>query len=175
MADEKKEQIATAPKKPEKFDPTGLKPLLEWESDDHIMKERTAGWYVLVVFVGIVLGGILYWQQLWSGLALIVAAEFVFLVFSNAHPRKVKCAVYDQGVVIDSKVYQYSEFKSFWMTYIDVPKIRLQLVGTIAGQVVMPLLNVNGDQVREILLKYLPEDDNNGEDLIDMINHYMKF
>jgi len=158
-----------------RVDPKKDKPILAWESPDRVIYSKGALWYITVVVIALALATILYFQHLLSGVALVFAAVIMFMFMSQSKPRSVKSAVYTQGIVIADKVYRYSDFKSFWITLADVPKARLQMTGIAGGVLTMPLVGVDPEQIRLYLSRYLPEDDDKGEDLSETVNRFLRF
>lgn len=151
------------------------KPLLEWSSPDSVSASRDSRWYIVVGGAVLILAALLAYIGNWTGMALVIVGGVIMSFLSNTKAHSVECAVYDKGIVVDEKVHEFSEFKSFWVSGGEVPKIRLQFAGRFAGQVMMPILNVDGDKVKELLIKHLPEEADKGEDLTDMINRIMRF
>ena len=150
-------------------------PTLSWESPDFVLHPRSAKSYVIIVGGALLISGFMYVQQIWTGLALVLFA-LVYIVFTGRQkPKNVTCALYDEGVVVDGKVYAYEEFKSFWTAYGDIPKIKLQLVGRFAGQVTTPVSEHDLTVVGQFLTEHLPEEEDKGEDLVDIINRLIKF
>ena len=154
--------------------PSG-KPVFSWEAPEFIRYKKTTKWFVLLLVVAVVLGVLFYIQKQWSSIAVVAAAFIVFTTLSNAKPRKIACALYQEGIVVADKVYNFNQFKSFWVEPGDLFKVKLQLVGRFAGQVTMPILEIDPEQVRLFLKKHLPEEENKGPDLIDEINRLMRF
>lgn len=151
------------------------KPIFIWESPDRIVYRKSVSWYMGVIFVALSLAAILYYQHLWSGIALIFVAALTFILLSQSKPRIVKSAVYAQGIVIDDRVYRYGDLKSFWITLTDIPKARLQMNGIAAGILTMPLGENDPEQIRLYLSRYLPEDNDKGEDIADTVNRFLRF
>lgn len=169
MAEEKKTN-EEAPKKT-----ISSKPIFTWKSKDSVQFERSPLWYLVVCAIAGLLIFLLYLIQQWMGIAVVAVAAVIFIIMSRIKPKEVDCAVFEEGVVVDGKAYQYSEFKSFWVNQAEVPKIKLQKIGRIAGQVDLPLLNIDQEEVRLFLSKHLPEEDDKGEDLTDTVNRLMRF
>jgi hypothetical protein len=157
------------------FNPETEKPIFAWESRDHVAYKKSPKWYAILIGVTLILATILYFQKMWTGMALVIIAAIVFIIIGSTKPRKIKCALYQEGLVIDGKVYPFGNLKSFWMTYMGVPKARFLMRGVVGGQIAMPLENVSVDQIKLFLSKLLPEDSKRGEDLIDVVNYYLKF
>ena len=170
--------MAEEPKDDSKRGKSGVeanKPIFAWKSPDFIQYERSGRWYIIVGVVAIVLAGLLAWQELWTGVALVIVAAIIFIISSRIKPREVICAVYTEGVVVGDKAYEYGEFKSFWISIGELPKLKLQRTGRIAGIVEMPLQNVDTNQIRLYISKHLPEEEEKGEDLVDYINRILRF
>ncbi|MCL5410710.1 MAG: hypothetical protein M1324_02530 [Patescibacteria group bacterium] len=157
-----------------KFDPGGEKPIFTWVAPEFIKYKKTTGWFVAVFIVGIILGIIFAMQGQWSGVALVIAAILVFTTLSSAKPKKISSALYQEGVVTDGKVFSFGQFKSFWIELGDLPKVKLQLLGRLAGQVSLPLFEIDPEQIRLFIGKHLPEE-NRGPDIVDQINKFMRF
>ena len=157
-----------------KFNPGGEKPIFTWVAPEFIKYKKTTGWFVAVFIVGIILGIIFAMQGQWSGVALVIAAILVFTTLSGAKPKKISSSLYLDGVVTDGKVFAFNQFKSFWIEMGDLPKAKLQLLGRLAGQVSLPLFDIDPEQVRLFLGKHLPEE-NRGPDIVDQINRFIRF
>jgi len=157
-----------------KFNPEGNKPIFTWVAPEFIRYKKTAKWFVAVLLVGLVFGVIFAKQGQWSSVALVGTAVVVFTTLSGAKPKKITSALYQDGVVTDGKVFDFTQFKSFWLEAGELPKAKLQLLGRFAGQVTLPIFDIDPEQVRLFLSKHLPEE-NRGPDLIDEINRLMRF
>lgn len=171
MAEEKKELRVTRPKINIAVD----KPVFSWQSPEFVKYKKDNKWLVYIIMSAIVLSVILGFMHIWSGVVLVVVAAIVFITLSEAHPKVVNCAVYAEGLVVDDKVYNYEQAKSFWMSMGDLPKAKFQIVGRFAGQITMPLGEEDPEQIRLFLSKHLPEEDDRGEDITDMINRILRF
>jgi len=171
MAEEKKAKKVTGPKLNIALD----KPIFSWQSPEFIRRKKDNKWLVYLIMIALVLSVVLAFMQIWSGVVLVVVATIVFIVLSETKPKTVNCAVYAEGFVTDSKVYNYEQIKSFWISLTDIPKARFQLNGRFAGQVTMPLGEEDPEQIRMYLAKHLPEEEDRGEDLTDTINRMLRF
>ena len=152
----------------------GDKPIFSWESPDRVVYSKGVAWYIVVAIITLLLATVLYFQKMLSGMSLVFAAALAFILLSRSKPRIVKCAIYAQGVVIDDRVYKYSDLKSFWITLADIPKVRLQMNGVTAGVLTMPLGKTDPEQVRLYVSRFLPEDDDRGEDFSDTVNRFLR-
>ncbi len=153
----------------------GAKPIFAWKSPDFVQYQRDNRWYVIVCAVAVVLAGLLAWQGIWTGVVLVIVAAVIFIISSRIKPKEIICAVYAEGVVVGGKAYEYGDFKSFWISTGELLKLKLQRTGRIAGQVEMPLQNIDANQIRLYISKHLPEEAEKGEDLVDMVNRILRF
>jgi hypothetical protein len=174
MAQEKKEEREIKKVQP-RINLAVDKPVFTWESPEFVRYKKDNKWMAYLIIIAIVLCVVLGFMQQWSGIALVVVAAIVFITLSGAHPKSITSAVYAEGLVIDGKVYNYEQIKSFWISYGDLPKIRCQLTGRFGGIVTMPLGEEDPEQIRLFLAKHLPEEEDKGEDLSDMINRIIRF
>ena len=171
MAEEKKETTTTKPKLNIALD----KPVFSWQSPEFVRYKKDNKWLVYFISVALVLSVVLGFMHIWSGVVLVVVAAIVFITLSEVHPKAISSAVYAEGLVIDGKVYNYEQIKSFWISHGDLPKVRFQLVGRFAGIVTMPLGEEDPEQIRLFLAKHLPEEEDRGEDMTDIINRIIRF
>lgn len=171
MAEEKKETITTKPK----LNITLDKPVFSWQSPEFVRYKKDNKWLVYFISVALILSVVLGFMHIWSGVVLVVVAAIVFITLSEVHPKAISSAVYAEGLVIDGKIYNYEQIKSFWISYGDLPKVRFQLVGRFAGILTMPLGEEDPEQIRLFLAKHLPEEEDRGEDVTDIINRIIRF
>lgn len=151
------------------------KPLFEWTAPDSAVQKRGNGFYSVIILVGLALMTILALQGIWTGAVLVAIATFMYTTLTQSKPKNIESAIFPQGIVVDERVSNFSELKSFWVSVAEVPKIKFQQNGRFSGQVTMPVLEKDINNVREILLAHLPEETDKGEELSDMINRWIRF
>lgn len=151
------------------------KPVFSWQSPEFVRRKKDNRWLVYLIMIAVVLSLILGIMQLWSGMVLVIVATIVFITLSETKPKTINCALYTQGFVIEAKVYDFEQIKSFWINFNDIPKIRFQINGRLGGIITMPLGEEDPEQIRLFLSKHLPEEEDRGEDLTDTINRILRF
>lgn len=171
MAEEKKEIKKIGPKLNIAVD----KPVFTWQSPEFVRYKKDNRWLVYLIMIALVLCVILGFMQIWSGVILVVVATIVFIILSETKPKTINAAIYGQGFVVDSKVYDYEQIKSFWISFSDLPKARFQQTGRFGALITMPLGEEDPEQIRLFLSKHLPEEEDRGEDLTDTINRILRF
>ena len=168
MAEDKKEA------KPE-ISPAD-KPVFYWQAIEFESNPKPSGWLLYVALIAIVLLAALLYLKIWLGAAVVVAAFFALYSQSGSKGKKRNYAIYDQGITVDSRVYTFDQFKSFWIfPYQDRIIVRLEQLRRFALPIEMPIGEENPEQVRLFLSKHLPELEQQGEDISDRINRWIKF
>lgn len=151
------------------------KPLLSWSTPDAMVSRRDSRFYLVVLGAGIVLAGILAWQTIWTGVALVALVVIILLTIAQSKPKNIESAIFNQGIVVDQRAYDFSDLKSFWIVTSDVIKVKFRQNGRFfAGELSMPVSGDEVDSIREILLAHLPEEEGKGEDIVDTINRFIR-
>lgn len=168
---EEKENV----KKEKNLELKGDTPVLKWEAPEFIQHQRSREFYLIVILIGIVLAGILAWQGIWTGAGLVAIAVFFLIFASQRKPLTVAVSIFQKGIVVGERVYDFNSFKSFHIAIGEMPKIKFQFSGRLSGQVSAPVEEDKIDKVREILSSHLPEEQPEGEDLNDIMNRFFRF
>ncbi len=133
--------------------------LLEWsiaEYDEHV---RPTAWYVIMTAVGSVLVGYAILTD--NFMFAIIIVLFAIIVFLQSHqkPIVIPFRITELGVIINNRLYQYSELKDFYIIY-QPPEVKMLFIETIATmrpRLRIPLMDMNPNEVRELLLEFLEE------------------
>lgn len=150
-----------------------IEPLYKWSTPEFSKASRGKKWYLAIISASAILAIILFLIGSWSGVGLVVIAS-LFFIYTNSKPRSIECIVYQDGVVIDGKVYHFSDFMSFSVHQDqDLPRLRLRVSGRFGGLVLLPLGNTDPAKIYAEVSKHLPEVKDNSTDLVDLINKYL--
>ena len=150
-------------------------PVFKWDAREFADYKKNGGWFVIVIVVAIALAAFFFWQKNWTATGVVVAATLALLAQSRIRPKKVACEIYRDGVVVDEKAHPYESLKSFWIILGDHPKIRLEQTSRFAAPINIPIADENPEQIRLFLAKFLPENENRGEDITDTISRWFRF
>ena len=151
------------------------KPLYTWEMADSVVRKKDSFYYFAVIVAGLVVMTILALQSIWSGAILAAVATFMFTSITQSKPKNIESALFEKGVVVEGKAYDFTSFKSFWIAVGEITKVKLQTNGMFAGQISMPIKDDEVEKVRALLSAHLPEEQLKGEDLTDTINRWLRF
>ena len=156
--------------------PLATPSLIAWEAPEF---EVTADRERFLIPLGILLAG--------GGIAALIFKNFLFAVFlliagglvaaqARRVPRTMRFAVTARGVAAGNRLYEFGDLKSFWISY-DPPLFKELLVTskkTLMPLVRVPLGDLDPLRLREILLRFLPEE-RHEESLIDIISKRLGF
>lgn len=157
------------------IDNAELKPLFEWKSPEFLVQKRSRLWYLVVVLIAFSLLALFYWQGNWSGGVLVALATLILVFTNQLRSKEVECQIFETGIVVDDKVYRYEDLKNFWITQVNIPVIRFQTSGRFTSIVRMPASGQEIENLQVTLAKHLPENEQGGEDLVDLVNRIIKF
>lgn len=153
------------------------KTLLSWEAPEYIRHHRGRNWYIVA---GLVLAGLLTYAfftgSLTMALAFILLAA-VFLLAERKQPRRLITRVTDLGIEHGGEFYPFHHINAFWLVYYP-PLVTAMYLRVIKGRHIKHLRIELGDQmpqeVRELLLKELPEIEGAREPFSDLLARLLK-
>lgn len=135
-----------------------MKEHLSWTTLEHEHKERTSDWFwsVGVIAAGGAVLAILFNDVLFAAIIIVGAIALVLHVLRK--PRELRCEISERGILIDTTLYPYATLESFWIHEHVLPnKLILTSQKLFMPHVTVPLADVSAEDVRDILLDYLPE------------------
>jgi len=162
---------------PEGMPPAGAaEPFLEWETFEFEFDENRSV-TLLLLGVLVILGSIaafFFWNALF-GIALFLAGGIV-IAYAYQPPRLMRCAITPRGVEVGRRLYLFEDLRSFWIFY-DPPRLKelvLESRKTIMSRIAAPLGDLDPLRLREVLLRFLPEQ-RQEESLIDILGKHLGF
>ena len=149
---------------------------ISWEAREFDIYKRDAKWYVIVVTILLLVIMYTIYIKYWMLTGVAIMVGVVLYLSGTLKPKQIKYIVNNTGIFIDDKLFTYnSDLKIFWFSNVN-RIVKLNLISTIK---LMPVISIKvpsdkKDKIRNVLLKFLPESDNEGEDWIDKINRFIK-
>lgn len=134
--------------------------VIEWQAPEHEHKQRSSDWFwaVGIITVAIALTSLLLGNIIFS--ILIMVSAFSLGLFINKPPEDLHLSISDSGIEKERTLYPFETLESFWID-VEHPhkKIILRSKKVLMPLIIVPLAdNVNVEQVRQHLLKYLQEE-----------------
>ena len=154
------------------------KKLASWEFMEFQTHERGVVWYgvVILLYSALLFFTLISANFLFTIILVISGITFVFI--SLKKPKKIKFAIYQDGITLDELFYEFKDLYQFWLVY-DPPEIKTLYIesnGFLVRKILIPLEDQNPIQIREILLSYLKEDlEREDEDFVDTLRRLTKF
>lgn len=157
---------------------------LSWEAAEFYYYPKNKYW---ILGIGVLLLGCAFlfyagaqyfhYQMVTSDYLLIiflVLVIFVFAQYGHVEPKRFLTELNQDGVVIRGRFYSYNDLHSFWL--IEEPNPILYFETSLLGIPLSSLLEEQEiEEVRNYLLRYLPEHSTAVEHLTDKLNHFLRF
>lgn len=86
---------------------------ITWEAEEYIVREKTTGWYVGLVVVGLVMVAVAVLLEAWTFLIVIILSVVALLIYVSRPPRVIKYTLDNEGLKEDEREYAFADFKSF--------------------------------------------------------------
>jgi hypothetical protein len=134
-------------------------PLISWQARDHVPQERSWFWYAGVVVIAAVLALWAIWTFNFLFAFFMLAAMVALLAASSRQASMYRIAVFPHGIEIEGlPTLAFTDVESFWMFPGTTPTIlSLRPRHKIKFPTYLLLENVDAEKVREVLLNYIPE------------------
>lgn len=163
-ADDKDEQ----PKVPEEV-------LFEWQAPEFVFTQKPVGWFVGMVVVFLILGGIAAWFQQWLTIGLLAVMTVSIGVWANRRPRVLHYQITNYGIVVDKRKYLFDDFRAYY-EYMDYNQPSIDLVpGKRFGTLVsLPLATPDSDEIEQTIAHMVPKMEHH-EDYIDKLFRRLRF
>ncbi|MBM3255929.1 MAG: hypothetical protein FJZ04_00445 [Candidatus Moranbacteria bacterium] len=147
----------------EKFSPLGAggETLFCWKAKEFPFYKKSKGWFFAggIIFF-LLVGYFTYSKQLITALTFLLLGLTIYL-FSFKKPREIDCVITYQSISVDDTIYPFKELISFWTFYEppDFKVISLKHKKPYLPYIQIPLGNEDPMKIRRVLLKYLPEEE----------------
>ncbi|MDB5238771.1 MAG: protein of unknown function with transrane region [Candidatus Parcubacteria bacterium] len=133
-------------------------PLIFWDAPAHLYTEKRPDWYWAVGLITLALAVVaLLFGEIITGIFVVVGA--VALVLHASHPpHTVHHEINDRGIMSDLTLYPFLSLDSFWIPHDEFPpKIILKSRKLFMPYIIMYIDEVDPEEVRAVLLKYIAE------------------
>lgn len=142
--------------------------LLQWDAPSKAQPQRSQQWYLTggVIVIALAAYGIVTGDWSFSVVILLCAAIYVLL---HGHlPERKEIAITGQGVFYDNAFYGYDDLRGFWL--LRTPDaLELHVTAKRGRDLVILTSNIDPLFIRSTLGKYLPEESDRRERLLDTI------
>ncbi len=148
---------------------------ISWETVEYLHTEKTNDWYWIVgivtlsaALIAVILNNVIF-------AILIVVSAFTLSIFASRRPDVVPATIDKSGVTFGRTRYSYSNIESFWIETRDsYPRLLLKSNKVFMPFVVIHIHEDDADEIKNLLSKYLPEEENT-EPLLEKVLIYLGF
>jgi hypothetical protein len=135
--------------------------IIEWSTPEFEYKEKDPDWYWILGII--VVSGMLlsfFLDNVLFGI-FIALGGFILAVFASKHPETLHITINKKGVRANSNFYPFRNIDSFWVDDDVAGKEKLIMTphNTFALQIVLPIGDVDPDDVRDLLELYVHEEE----------------
>lgn len=151
--------------------------LLSWIAPNFDYKDKNFSWYLILSLIILAVIGYFVFMQDWFSIGIIVVISGVlFWYLKKVRPEETTYSVTPFGIYSGKHFYPFSEIHSFWMVYDQkVKKVYIAFVKKYLPALVIGLGDQSPLDLKEVLLKYIPEQEKRGEGLVDKLIRMIGF
>lgn len=132
---------------------------ISWKALEYKRREKTADWYWAVVIIAlcIVVTAFILKDGLFA--IFIIIATAMLLTFSVREPKWIDIAIDQRGLTVGHDTYPFATLTEFW---VDISEKQNEKIIVRSKKMILPLIIIPIEEhhhldVREFLLKHLPE------------------
>ena len=150
-------------------------PAFQWQASEYVQHHKGGGWYVGLATIVLALLAIAFFTQQWLSIAVFLVMATAVVVYAHKPPRILLYQLDSNGIIIENKPYNYSQFRSFAVLQ-DLTWHAIDLEPT---QRFMPRLTVifddeDFDSIVDHLTLHLPRADRQ-PDMVERLTRYLRF
>jgi hypothetical protein len=146
-----------------------------WKTREFREYNRDIKWYLSIG--GALLIALIYavYIRQWILVAVILMIAVVIYLSGDVQSKTIECKVDKEGVKIGDKKFLYGQLKTFWFSDSDgITKLNLITIFRLMPVISLDINKEIKTPIKEILLDFIPESDNKGEDWMDRIHKFLK-
>ncbi len=132
--------------------------IISWQAREHLNGPKKSDWYWAVGIISLALVVVCFiFGLIIPGIFVLVAASALVL-HASTEPRLLRYEVNDRGILIGTTLYPFLTLESFWIPHDHLPpKLLLKSHKTLMPLIEIYIDEVDPEEVRAVLLKYIAE------------------
>lgn len=146
-------------KEPEHTSSPKAQASISWRTPEYEYREKTTDWYWTLGIITLLLAIFAIWERNFIFFVMIIVGSFTVVLYAVKRPSIVSITISGRGVQIDDRLFPYETLQSFWIFYEigGEKEISFKTKGAISNSLKIPLGDLDPLEVRELLLRFLPE------------------
>jgi len=148
-----------------------LATLFEWRAAEHIHRPKTQRWFMTLALVAAIVVIILALTLNIIGAITLAFVCGLIYVMAQRKPRTLRYRIMVDGVAIGNTLYQFEDLSSFNIIY-EPNETKVLLIRSsrpFSGLIAMELGATDPNDLRDMLLEFLPEDQQLKEPIADQL------
>ena len=148
---------------------------MNWQAYEYFHTEKTSTWFWVVGIISVTAAIISILLSNIILAILILVAAITLSMHAHKRPPLTNVELNEKGIVYDKIFHPYKSLDSFWVEEDHFPKILLKSKKTLMPLIVIPLMEVHPDMVREFLRNYLQEEEGLAEPFLQKMMDLLGF
>jgi len=135
--------------------------LASWAVLEYDKHPRSKNWYILSFILAFALLIFSYFTDNFLFAVIILIFALITILHDGQLPGRVRFAITEEGVIIGKKFIDWDEIENFSIIYKPLEGVKnlyFEFDGFLKHRLTISLEKQDPLKIREILLKYLPED-----------------
>ncbi|HHX58866.1 MAG TPA: hypothetical protein GX706_03825 [Candidatus Moranbacteria bacterium] len=149
--------------------------IMHWKADRFEDVDRHPRWHMIIFISLVVLLAYSLFSNNFLLAIIIILGGLLFYLFEKMPAKTFRFGITTEGVFAQDRIYEFSSLESFWIFYEPGKKGRKELSlkrkGNLLTHAHIPLGEVDPTKVRDILLRFLPEEEHQ-ESFFDALERF---
>ena len=132
---------------------------ISWDAYEYEYKHKGRDWFwgVGIITTALAVSSVVLGNITFAG--VIVASAIVLTLYAIRRPRRITFTISKNGIAIENKKHSFGTLRSFWIQENEsgIHKLIIQEARLLSPYLVIPLENIDAEEVRALLLSFLPE------------------
>lgn len=151
--------------------------LLEWTSAEHVHRPKSTLWYVALAVVSLVVIAVLVLLSNYFAAIVMTIGACLLFYFAEKQPGTVHYRLMVDGIAVNTLLYHYRDLMAFNIVYYPggTKAVFLRSKRRFVPLIHLEVGEADPVAIRELLLQFLPEDQELDEPVVDRLAHRLGF
>ena len=150
--------------------------VVSWSAPEYVKQEKSIIWFVIAGIVAALLLTYGVMEGSWTFTAAIAAAVFAYAVYHRQKPGNVGITISKIGIKISNHRIPYSNMRAFWIVYHPpfIQTLNIRTADALTPDLTIQLGDQSPVEIREYLVRQIPEWEGKHENFIDSLARFLK-
>jgi hypothetical protein len=135
------------------------KDLFVWKAASRPFKRRDREYYLTLFAMVFIVCLVLFFAEGWMPVVLIVSLVFLYYILNTVAPETIEYKLTSKGVKIADKTTQWAYTSRYWFTKRYDDNLLVFETSILPGRLELVINKEDRDKLRNVLKKYLPEEE----------------